>query len=119
MKKALIVEDDAAILENLRDLLEEEGFVAITAPNGRAGIEAAARERPDVVVCDILMPGVDGYGVLGALRASPATVDVPFIFLTAKADRRDVRTGMNLGADDYLTKPFSNAELLAAVRTRI
>ena len=119
MKKALIVEDDANILENLRDLLQEEGFVAIGAPNGQVGVEAALRERPDVVLCDILMPVMDGYGVLGALRANPATSQIPFIFLTAKADRTDIRIGMNLGADDYLTKPFSNAEVLSAIRTRI
>jgi DNA-binding NtrC family response regulator len=119
MKKALIVEDDANILENLRDLLHEEGFIAIGTPNGQAGVEAALRERPDVVLCDILMPVMDGYGVLGALRANPTTSRIPFIFLTAKADRSDLRTGMNLGADDYLTKPFSNAEVLSAIRTRI
>src|SRR5262249_34172042 len=98
---------------------EMEGFAALSAPNGRAGIELAKHELPDVILCDISMPELDGLGVLEALRAEPATVAIPFIFLTARGEKKDLRTGMNLGADDYLSKPASAGDVLEAIRTRL
>ena len=118
-KKILVIEDEAETLENLVLMLEMEGFTAFSAPNGLLGIQTAKRELPDVIVCDVSMPEVDGYGVLEALRADKVTVSIPFIFLSAKGDKKDLRAGMNLGADDYLTKPASAEELLAAIRTRL
>ena len=100
------------------ELLNAEGFEATGAQNGRLGLEAALRDPPAIVICDIRMPEFDGFQVLEAIRANPATRSVPFIFLTAKADRADVRAGMNMGADDYVTKPFTRAELLEAIRAR-
>lgn len=119
MKKILVIEDEAATLDNLVLMLEMEGFKPLSAPNGRKGIAIAKRERPDVILCDVSMPELDGHGVLEALRADPATVAIPFIFLTAKGDKKDLRTGMNLGADDYLTKPASAEDVLAAIHTRL
>ena len=114
-----VIEDEPATLENLVLMLEMEGFKPFSAPNGRAGVAAAKRELPDVILCDVSMPERDGYGVLESLRADSATVSIPFIFLTAKGDKKDLRTGMNLGADDYLTKPASAEDVLAAINTRL
>lgn len=100
-------------------MLEMEGFKPLSASNGRLGIAVARRELPDVILCDVSMPELDGYGVLESLRGDGATVSIPFIFLTAKGDKKDLRTGMNLGADDYLTKPASADEVLTAVRARL
>src|SRR5215510_7438524 len=100
MKKILVIEDEAATLENLVLMLEMEGFQPFSAPNGRAGLAIAQRELPDVILCDVSMPEMDGYGVLESLRAHRATVSIPFIFLTAKGDKKDLRIGINLGADD-------------------
>ncbi len=119
MKRALIIEDDALIRENLIELLSEEGFEAIGAENGQLGLDLALNDPPSIVLCDVRMPELDGFGVLQALRQNPLTKNLPFIFLSAKADRADVRAGMNLGADDYVTKPFTRAELLEAVRARL
>ncbi len=119
MKHALVIEDDALIRENLIELLSEEGFQAQGAENGRVGLEAALKSPPALIICDVRMPDLDGFGVLEAIRQNPATRAVPFIFLSAKADRADVRAGMNMGADDYVTKPFTRAELLEAIRARI
>jgi DNA-binding NarL/FixJ family response regulator len=119
MTTILLIEDHAPLRENLRELLTLAGYHVMTAENGRAGVELAAGCRPDVVICDIMMPAMDGYAVLGHLRASPATRAVPFIFLTAKGTPPDVRAGMNLGADDYLPKPVSRADLLKAVKSRL
>src|SRR6185436_7579040 len=119
MKKILVIEDEAETLENLVLMLEMEGFKPLSAPNGRAGVAVAKRELPDVILCDVSMPELDGYGVLEKLRADSATVSIPFIFLTAKGDRKDLRTGMNLGADDYLTKPASAEEVLSAIKARL
>jgi DNA-binding NarL/FixJ family response regulator len=119
MKKILIIEDEAETRENLVLMLEMEGFKALPAPNGRIGVALAKRELPDVILCDVSMPQLDGYGVLETLRADSATVSIPFIFLTAKGDKQDLRTGMNLGADDYLTKPASADEVLSAIRARL
>jgi len=119
MKKILVIEDEAETLENLVLMLEMEGFKPFSAPNGRIGVGVAKRELPDVILCDVSMPELDGYGVLETLRADSATVSIPFIFLTAKGDKKDLRTGMNLGADDYLTKPASAEEVLNAINARL
>ncbi len=119
MKTILVIEDEAATLKNLVLMLEMEGYKPLSAANGRLGIAIAKREVPDVILCDVSMPEMDGYGVLEALRANEKTVSIPFIFLTAKSDKKDLRTGMNLGADDYLTKPASAEDVLAAIRTRL
>lgn len=119
MKKILVIEDEAATLENLALMLEMEGFQVFSAPNGRLGVNVAREEMPDVILCDISMPELDGYGVLEALRGDPDTVSIPFIFLSAKGDKKDLRVGMNLGADDYLSKPAGADEVLAAIRTRL
>lgn len=119
MKKILVIEDEAETLENLVLMLEMEGFKPLSAPNGRAGVTLARRELPDVILCDVSMPEMDGYGVLEALRKDKSTVSIPFIFLTAKGDKKDVRAGMNLGADDYLTKPAGAEEVLSAIRARL
>jgi DNA-binding NarL/FixJ family response regulator len=119
MNKILVIEDEAETLENLVLMLEMEGFNALSAPDGKAGVAIAQKELPDVILCDVSMPELDGYGVLESLRADEKTVSIPFIFLTAKGDKKDLRTGMNLGADDYLTKPASAEEVLAAIRARL
>ncbi len=119
MARVLVIEDDAGIRANILDLLEAEGYEAVGAEDGRAGIAKALADPPALVVCDIAMPFASGYEVLRALRQHDATRPVPFVFLTAKADRDDVRLGMNLGADDYITKPFTRVELLDAVRARL
>ncbi len=119
MKKILVIEDEAGTLENLVLMLEMEGFKPLSASNGRAGVALARQELPDVILCDVSMPEMDGYGVLERLRADRATVSIPFIFLTAKSDKKDVRAGMNLGADDYLTTPASTEDVLAAINARL
>jgi DNA-binding response OmpR family regulator len=119
MTKILVIEDDPQILENLTEILMMEGFEAIAAEDGRVGIQLAKTEHPDLILCDVMMPNLDGYGVLEQLRQDPKTKTIPFIFLTAKADRLDLRQGMELGADDYLTKPFSQAELKGAIAARL
>src|SRR5580765_7036242 len=117
--KILVIEDEPEMLYNLVSILRLEKFEPIAAENGRAGVAAARREKPDLILCDVMMPELDGYGVLAALRADPATAAIPFIFLTAKGEKPDIRTGMNLGADDYLTKPVAKADLLQAIRSRL
>src|SRR5271165_5584195 len=119
MKKILVIEDEPEMRRNLTTILRLENFHPLPAANGRIGIELAKKEKPDLVLCDVMMPELDGYGVIAALRADVETVTIPFIFLTAKGEKPDIRTGMNLGADDYLTKPFANADLLAAIRSRL
>src|SRR5215510_10963532 len=119
MKKILVIEDEAETRENLVLMLEMEGFKPFSAPNGRLGVAVARRERPDVILCDVSMPEMDGYTVLETLRAADDTVAIPFIFLTAKGDKKDFRAGMNLGADDYLTKPASAEEVLEAINARL
>ncbi len=118
MKSILIIEDEPRTRANLATILEMEGYRVVTAENGRLGVETARRERPDLVLCDVMMPELDGHGVLEALRADRTTAGIPFIFLTAKGEKTSVRAGMNLGADDYLTKPASVSDLLAAVAAR-
>jgi DNA-binding NarL/FixJ family response regulator len=119
MKKILVIEDEPEMLRNLTTILRLERFTPLPAENGRLGIELAKKEKPDLILCDVMMPELDGYGVIAALRAEPETVTIPFIFLTSKGEKPDIRTGMNLGADDYLTKPVAKADLLAAIRSRL
>ena len=116
MSTMLLIEDHAPLRDNLREMLTLDGFRVLAAENGRAGLELAAREVPDLILCDVMMPELDGHGVLQALRADPATRSTPFIFLTARGEKPDVRSGMDLGADDYLTKPFDLNVLLARIR---
>lgn len=117
--KILVIEDEPEMRRNLLTILKLEKFYAIGAENGRVGVETARREHPDLIICDVMMPEMDGHAVLRAVREEPATAAVPFIFLTAKGDKLDVRTGMNLGADDYLTKPVAKADLLGAIASRL
>ena len=117
--KILVIEDEPEMRRNLVSILRLEKFQPIAAENGQAGIEAAKRDGPALILCDVMMPELDGYGVLAALRADSATAATPFIFLTAKGEKPDIRTGMNLGADDYLTKPVAKADLLTAIRMRL
>ncbi|MCS6836905.1 MAG: response regulator [Anaerolineae bacterium] len=117
--KILLIEDETALRENVSEMLELEGFEVYSAVDGRDGVEIALRVHPDLIVCDIAMPEMDGYQVLKTLRAYEATLATPFIFLTARTDRSDVRQGMQLGADDYITKPFSHKELMEAIHARL
>ncbi len=119
MEKILIIEDNDSIRENTAEILEMINYKVFAAENGKAGVEVALRENPDLVLCDIMMPVLDGYGVLHMLRKNPSTKNTPFIFLTAKSERDDFRKGMELGADDYITKPFSETELLKAIECRL
>lgn len=115
MKKILLIEDNPNVLLNTAKMLQAEGYAVITANNGRDGINLAQQTIPSLVICDIMMPEVDGYGVIQALRANSATTAIPFMFLSAKSDKADFRHGMELGSDDYLTKPFTRDELLSAI----
>jgi EAL domain-containing protein (putative c-di-GMP-specific phosphodiesterase class I)/DNA-binding NarL/FixJ family response regulator len=115
MPKILVIEDEESVRENLIDLLAAEDFETIAAANGKIGLDLAVKEIPDLILCDMMMPELDGYGVLTALRQDPLTATIPFIFLTAKSAKSDFRQGMDMGADDYLTKPFTRAELLSAI----
>lgn len=117
--KILIIEDQAPMRRNVALMLQMEGYQTCMAENGRVGVEVARKERPDLVLCDVMMPEMDGYAVVQALRQDDDFANTPFIFLTAKSDRGDVRIGMNFGADDYLTKPVVRDDLLAAVQTRL
>ncbi len=119
MKTILVIEDDTLVRDTTLDLLEVEGFRALGATNGQEGVELARQELPDLILCDIMMPALDGYEVLAKLRASAKTATIPFIFLTAKADQPSLRQGMEKGAEDYLTKPFSLDQLLAAINTQL
>ena len=119
MKKILVIEDDPEMRRNLTTILRLEKFHPLAAENGRIGVELAKKEKPDLILCDVMMPELDGYGVIAALHADAGTVTIPFIFLTAKGEKPDVRAGMNLGADDYLTKPVAKTDLLAAIRSRL
>ena len=119
MKKILVIEDEPEMRRNLLTILRLEKFQPLGAENGRVGVELARKEKPDVILCDVMMPELDGYGVIAELRDDAATVAIPFIFLTAKGEKPDIRAGMNLGADDYLTKPVAKADLLEAIRSRL
>jgi signal transduction histidine kinase len=117
--KVLVIEDIETIRENILETLKAENFEPIEAENGVEGISLAKQHLPDLILCDVMMPEIDGYGVLQALQQDPTTATIPFIFLTALADRDRIRKGMELGADDYLTKPFEVQELLRAISTRL
>ena len=119
MKKVLLIEDDTVLRENTAELLELSDYEVITAPNGKTGVIQAKKSVPDIIICDIMMPELDGYGVLSELSKNTKTKYVPFIFLSAKTERKDIRKGMNLGADDYITKPFSEEELVSAIESRL
>ncbi|MCC6599045.1 MAG: response regulator [Crocinitomicaceae bacterium] len=119
MKSILLIEDNFEVRENTAEILELAGYRVIKAENGKIGVELAQKENPDLVVCDIMMPVLDGYGVLHLLGKNSDTALIPFIFLTAKSERTDLRKGMEMGADDYLTKPFDDIELLNAVESRL
>src|SRR5262249_53773830 len=119
MKRILVIEDEPEMRRNITTLLRFYDYQPIAADNGCDGVEAARREMPDLILCDVMMPKMDGYGVLQALQSDPALARIPFIFLTAKGGRDDVRGGMTLGADDYLTKPVGNADLVRAIETRL
>ena len=119
MKKILVIEDEPEMRRNIAALLRYCDYEPIAAENGRAGVEAARRENPDLILCDVMMPELDGYGVLQAMQADASLARIPFIFLTAKGEKDDLRSGMNLGADDYLTKPVANTDLVRAVETRL
>ena len=118
-KKIVLIEDNKAVRENLTEILEFSHYEVMGADNGKAGVDLIVKELPDLVICDIMMPELDGYGVLSQIGKNPKTSAIPFIFLTAKAERADFRKGMELGADDYITKPFDDVELLAAIETRL
>lgn len=117
--KILVIDDDARMRRQIAQLLATEGYATLEAANGRDGVALAGQERPDLVLCDITMPEMNGHRVLEALRAQPATAHVPFVFLTGWGEKEDLRAGMNLGADDYLVKPVEPAELIAAVAARL
>lgn len=119
MKRILIIEDQAPMRRNLALMLEMEGFEVFTAENGKIGVAMARKHRPDLVICDVMMPEMDGHEVVQTLRADPASATIAFIFLTARGDKNDVRIGMNFGADDYLLKPVNREDLLAAIETRL
>lgn len=119
MKTILIIEDQPDMRNNLATILEMENYSVITAHDGHQGFDLARARRPDLIICDVMMPVMDGHQVLRALRGDPAMAATPFIFLTAKGEKSDLRTGMNLGADDYLTKPVTATDLLAAVEARL
>jgi CRP-like cAMP-binding protein/DNA-binding NarL/FixJ family response regulator len=119
MKKILIIEDNEDIRENLAEILELAGYEAHMAENGKIGVEKAEKVLPDLILCDVMMPVLDGFGTLSILNKKPQTADIPFIFLTAKSEKADFRYGMNLGADDYITKPFESNELLSVVELRL
>ena len=117
--KILVVEDEATIRNNVVSMLRMEGFDVLEANNGRVALALAREHIPGLILSDVMMPELDGYGLLEQLRADPATATIPLIFLSARTDRADRRRGMNLGADDYLGKPFSHGELMEAVTARI
>jgi len=117
--RILVIEDEPRMRANLLTILKMEGFEALEAKNGRDGVDVAQNARPDVIFCDISMPEMDGHAVLAALRSNPTTASIPFVFLTARGGASDVRSGMNLGADDYLVKPVEVDDLLAAITSRL
>ena len=119
MKKILVIEDNPEVRENISEFLELANFEVAQAENGKIGIDRALADPPDLILCDIMMPELDGYGVIFMLSKHPETASIPFIFLTAKAERSDMRKGMNVGADDYITKPFDETELLQAIESRL
>ncbi len=118
MKRILLIEDNLEVRENTSEILALANYDVMSAQNGKVGAEMAIRELPDLIICDIMMPELDGYGVLHILSKKPETARIPFIFLTAKTEKADIRKGMSLGADDYLTKPYDDTDLLNAIEAR-
>ncbi len=118
-KKILLIEDNIDVRENTAEILSFANYNVITAKNGKEGVELAQKEKPDLIICDIMMPVLDGHGTLHLLSKNEETASIPFIFLTAKAERSDFRKGMEMGADDYLTKPFDDVELMNAIESRL
>ena len=110
MKNILLIEDNLEIRENTAEILELANYKVTTAENGKIGVQSALQQKPDLIVCDVMMPELDGYGVLHLVNKNPDLIGIPFIFLTAKAERTDFRKGMEMGADDYITKPFDDLE---------
>ncbi len=119
MKTILLIEDNVDIRENMSEIMSLASYNVLTAENGKIGVELASEHKPDLIICDIMMPVLDGYGVIHMLQKNPDTQSIPFIFLTAKAERSEMRRGMELGADDYITKPFNGTELLNAIESRL
>jgi len=119
MKKILVIEDEPEMLRNITALLRYKDYMPFAAENGLLGVEIARREIPDLILCDVMMPELDGYGVLRALRADEKLALIPFIFLTAKGQRDDLRNAENLGPNEYLTKPIGNEDLIVAIEARI
>ncbi|HEY9627561.1 MAG TPA: response regulator [Coleofasciculaceae cyanobacterium] len=119
MKKILVIEDEQAVRDTIVEILNSENFYAISAENGEVGVQMATEFQPNLILCDVMMPKLDGYGVLTQVRQNTKTATIPFVFLTANADKNNFRHGMTLGADDYLTKPFTHSELLEAIDARI
>lgn len=119
MNSILVIEDNEEVRENLEEILELYGYKVYTAEDGQKGVHEALEHLPDLILCDVMMPKLDGFGVLNILSKKPATAHIPFVFLTAKAEKSDWRRGMNLGADDYITKPFYKDELLQVIETRL
>ncbi|MFK8046310.1 MAG: response regulator [Crocinitomicaceae bacterium] len=117
--KIVLIEDNVEMRENIQEILELADYKVHSANNGKSGVELVKKELPDLILCDIMMPELDGYGVLYMINKNPTTASIPFIFLTAKSERDDFRKGMNMGADDYLTKPFDDTQLLGAVERRL
>lgn len=119
MKKILVIEDEVFIRENLLELLEIEGFEAVGAENGYVGVHLAKEHQPDLILCDVMMPELDGYGVLETLRQDPTTAVIPFLFLTASADRNNLQKLRELGMNDYILKPFNVDKFLQAITVRM
>ena len=118
-KTILLIEDDNALRENTAEIMELSGYIVLTAANGKSGIAKAKEHLPDIVICDIMMPEMDGYSVLDHLLKNEATSRIPFIFLSAKTDIRDIHVGINLGADGYITKPYKEKDLLSTIKKHL
>ena len=119
MRRILVIEDEPEMRRNVTALLRYHEYETIEAENGRTGLELARRDKPDLILCDVMMPELDGYGVLQALQQDAGLALIPFVFLTARGDKDDLRSGMNCGADDYLTKPVANNDLVNTIEARL
>jgi DNA-binding response OmpR family regulator len=117
MTTILAIEDERDVRENLQEILELEGFDVLTAENGKIGLKMAIEQKPDLIICDVMMPELDGYGVITALRQNPSAIEIPFIFLSAKSTNEDRDKGLRLGANDYLTKPFTPKDICKAIES--